>query len=278
MNTGKKEPSMATKLNHEQKGILDDQLFALRDKTVNGVRDFDEVRKALQRIIEGKFFEKTPTPVVVSSVPSWYVSPERQLERVIQLNKEQRWGLSMADVRPIPEFTSRTETEVLLLTISLPTVGRKSGLHRTFDELWSLIEAPDGYTKYRLDELKATTKLLRQAPGYNHTPGIRWVVFDPNAYHSKSPEAALKQSKIDNAQLAGFEVLMATLLFPTWATSWNGDSSPYPNMSALQFYWNSDWSIVPYLGRWDGNRQLGLSASWAGYSNGSWSSPSVREC
>jgi hypothetical protein len=38
---------MGTKLNHEQKGRLDDQLFALRSKTVDGIRDLAYVREGL---------------------------------------------------------------------------------------------------------------------------------------------------------------------------------------------------------------------------------------
>lgn len=279
MNTGKKEPPMATKLNHEQKGILDDQLFALRDKTVNGVRDFNEVRKALQEIIEGRFYTPIPEKLLMQvRSPLWYTLPEQQLEHVRQLNKQRDWGFEDSDFPSIPEDIQLHGDEVLLLCVSLRAQRGKSALQRTFEELWYLSEAPTDYTKWRWDELKSDSKHLRQAPGYKHTPGIRWVVFNPNAYHGKSPEAALKQSKIDNVQLAGLEVLMAVLLFPTWATSWNGDTSAYPNMSGLQFYWNTDWSRVPYLDRWGDGRQLGLYAGWAGYSGVCFASPSVREC
>jgi hypothetical protein len=71
---------------------------------------------------------------------------------------------------------------------------------------------------------------------------------------------------------------MAELLFQSWATSWNGDSSPFPNLSGLQFYWNTDWSHVPYLNRWDGVRQLELDADWAGSVLSDYASPSVMEC
>ncbi len=248
----------------------------------NGSLDPDNVRKALQDIIEGKFPEiklpKAAITHVLAKQPSWYVSPEDQLKKVKAFNAALDWGFVTENIPAIPGSWQHNPNEVLMLAVSLPPKGRKSGLHHTFDELWNLIEAPDGYTKWRWEELKATAKLLRQAPGYDYTPGIRWVVFNPNAYHGKSPEAALKQSKEDSVQLAGLEVLMAALLFPTWTTSWNGGSSPYPNMSALQFYWNSRWSVVPYLCRWVGSRQLRLHADWAGYAYGGWSSPSVTEC
>jgi len=241
----------------------------------NGSLDSDSVRKALQDIIEGKFLVVTPG-VVLST---WYVSPERQLERVKQLNAEREWGFTESDIPSIPEnFTPRTATEVLLLAVYLPKKGKVSGLQRTFDELWQLIKAPQGLTKYRWDELKSDSKHLRSAPGHSHKPGIRWVAFDPNTYRAKSPEQALKLSEQDNVQLAGVEILMAELLFQSWATSWNGDSSPFPNLSGLQFYWNTDWSYVPYLYRWDDDRQLELSAIWAVSGSSRYASPSVGEC
>jgi hypothetical protein len=40
----------------------------------------------------------------------------------------------------------------------------------------------------------------------------------------------------------------------------------------------TDWSNVPYLNRWDGDRQLKLNDNWADNRNDNWSSPSVRDC
>lgn len=251
----------------------------------NGSLDPTAVKRALQDIIEGKFPEiklpKAAITHVLAKQPSWYVSPEDQLKKVKAFNAALDWGFQDSDFPAPPGFRPSDPNEVLLLVASLPVKGRKPGLHRTFDELWNLIEAPDGYEKWRWDELKATTKLLRQTSGYIHTPGIRWVVFNPNAYHGKSPRKALELSKADNVQLAGTEVLMAALLFPDWATSWNGNTSPYPNLSGLQFNYDgdsTDWSGVPDLNRWDDVRQLELNADWADSSFDYWSSPSVREC
>lgn len=244
----------------------------------NGSLDTDLVRKALQDIIEGKFLEKTSAPIATYGVPSWYISPSAQLERVKRLNVERQWGFSESDFPSVPEdFRPRTDTEVLLLVVYLPKRGKQSGPQRTFDELWQLTEAPNGYTKWRWEELKSDSEHLRLAPGYDHIPGIRWVAFDPNAYRGKSPKTAL-QSLSGDTRLAGTEVLMAALLFPGWASSWNGTDSPCPNLSGLQFYWNTDWSDVPCLSRWDDYRQLGLSANWADNADSGWASPSVRKC
>jgi hypothetical protein len=40
----------------------------------------------------------------------------------------------------------------------------------------------------------------------------------------------------------------------------------------------TDWSNVPYLNRWDDNRQLKLNANWADNDNSNFASPSVRDC
>ena len=40
----------------------------------------------------------------------------------------------------------------------------------------------------------------------------------------------------------------------------------------------TDWSNVPYLNRWDDDRQLKLNDNWADNRNDNWSSPSVRDC
>jgi hypothetical protein len=40
----------------------------------------------------------------------------------------------------------------------------------------------------------------------------------------------------------------------------------------------TDWSNVPYLNRWDDDRQLKLNAIWADNDNSNYASPSVRDC
>ena len=40
----------------------------------------------------------------------------------------------------------------------------------------------------------------------------------------------------------------------------------------------TDWSNVPYVNRWDDDRQLKLNDNWAGNANDYWASPSVRDC
>ena len=40
----------------------------------------------------------------------------------------------------------------------------------------------------------------------------------------------------------------------------------------------TDWSNVPYVNRWDDNRQLKLNANRADNDNSNWASPRVRDC
>jgi len=230
-----------------------------------------------QGILDGLY----PTQPVYQS-PDWYdASPERQIEKTsafLELHGGQE-GFRPSDIPAVPtNFIPRTKTEVLLLAVYLPDKGRVKGFRRTFDAWWDFIVPPAGLTKWRWEELKSDSKHLRLAPGVEYKPGIRWVAFDPNAYQGKSPKDALAQSANDGTTLAHAEVLMVAAQFPSWASSWNGGNSPYPNMSALQFYWDTDWSRVPYLGRGGGSRQLKLSADWADFADSRWSSPVVREC
>jgi hypothetical protein len=249
------------------------QLRFIEDRFLNGTLDPVAARRTLQDIIEDK-----STPLVMT--PSWYSSVDAQIERVsafLELHGGQE-GFRSSDIPAVPNFTPRTKTEVLLLTVMLPNKGRVKGFRRTFDSWWDFIVPPSGLTKWRWEELKSDSKHLRLAKGIEYKPGIRWVAFDPNAHQGKSPKQALEHVIVYGTTLANAEVLMAAALFPEWVASWDGGKSPYPNMSGYQFCWDSVWSHVPCLGRWDGRRRLGLGASWADDASVRWSSPVVREC
>lgn len=260
---------------------LHSQMNEIVKRVGNGSLDAEQVKDSLQAIIEKRqLLSPSVTSVLAKRLPtpSWYVSPEQQLEGVRWLNAERKWGFSDSDMPSVPQNVTLNKGELLLLCVYLPKAGKQTGLQRTFDELWELCQAPNGYTKYRWDELKSDSKHLRSAPGHSHRVGVRWVIINPTAYHGKSAEYALSRRNEDNIRVAGVEALMLQVLCPDWATSWNGDSSPYPNLSGLQFYWNSDWSGVPYLRRWDDDRRLELRAFWADSGLPYWASPSVREC
>jgi hypothetical protein len=194
-------------------------------------------------------------PKAVATVPSWYVSPERQLERARQL-----WPNAVLP-EPPKEFTPRTKSEVLLLHVP-----------DTFDNLWNLVNAPEGYTKYRWDGVKADKRNLRLAPGKAEYTEPVWLAFDPEHGRGERPDSFWGQ-----ADTAASEVFSALIQFPEWSLAWfNGASAP--NLSGYQLKYDGSWSRVPCLDRWDGGRQLELGVGWAGSRGDGWSSPSLREC
>jgi hypothetical protein len=259
--------------------VTTDQLYSLsaRENEMlrrikSGALSIEAALDGVQGILDGVYPAQS-----VSQPFDW----QSQIERVstfLNLHGSGQEGFRPSDIPAAPNFTPRTKTEVLLLAVYLPDKGRVKGFRRTFDAWWDFIVPPTGLTKWRWEELKSDSKHLRLAPGIEYKPGIRWVAFDPNAYQGKSPKDALTQSAVDGTVLAHAEVLMAAAMLPEWVSSWNGGKSPYPNISGLQFYWNTDWSGVPYLSRWGGHRQLELDAFWAGYDDSFFASPSVREC
>ena len=215
----------------------------------NGSLDPIAVRRALQDIIEGKL------PTLTWNPPSWWRTPEQQLERARQL-----WPNAVLP-EPPKEFTPRTKSEVLLLHVP-----------DSFGSLWDKVVAPDGYTKYRWEGVKADKRNLRLAPNKVEFTEPVWLAFDPEHGRGARPDSFWGQ-----ADTAASEVFSALIQFPEWSLAWfNGASAP--NLTGYQLKYDGNWSGVPCLDRWGVDRQLGLDVSWAGGRNDGWSSPSVREC
>lgn len=220
-------------------------------RVCNGSLDADSVRRGLQGIIEGRAASASQ-----ANVPVWYVSPERQLELARQL-----WPAVPLPEIP-PQFTPRTETEVLLLHVPA-----------SFDALWAAVNPPAGYTKWRSDHFTDDLRSLRLAPNFpDRRIALVWRGFDPEYGRGQRPDKLWGQSN-----LAASEVLSALIQFPDWCLSWfNGASAP--NLSGYQMKYGADWSFVPCVRRWDDDRQLRLGAYCAGHGSPKWASPSVREC
>jgi len=219
----------------------------------NGSLDPAAVKRALQDIIEGKL------PTLTWNPPTWWRTPEQQLERARQL-----WPNAVLP-EPPKEFTPRTKSEVLLLHVP-----------DTFDSLWDKVVAPteDGvsYTKYRWEGVKADKRNLRLSPNKREYTEPVWLAFDPEHGKGERPDSFWGQ-----ADIAASEVFSALVQFPEWSLAWfNGASAP--NLSGYQLKYDGNWSRVPCLLRWDVDRQLKLLVRWAGRRRGNWSSPSVREC
>lgn len=220
---------------------------------------------------------------IVYQPPGWYVGPKSQAKRVQQLLDR------VGCVAPIPEppadFTPHTSTEVLMLVAYLSCDGlhTEAGVERTNREWWDFIDPPKGHTKLRWEEFRSDPVYLRLVPDETkpdevkkHHFGVRWVAFDPNANQGKSPRSCWNDPSIAPT-LASAEVLMAVALFPRWALSWNGASSPYPNMSGYQFFDGGDWNMTLRITPWVEPTLLKLNVNLANSSQNSWSNPTFRE-
>lgn len=259
---GGKRPIMAIVMVTEdiKRGIK--QLRELEDRFLNGSIDPRDCRSPLQDIIQGKF----------SSAISFVQQVGRQLARWqeagVAINPETRECiLEQAD-----QFAPFTHTDEPLVSGGFGYILRSSD-----NRLWEAIMPPTGYQKVRYIDAGIP---LRYAPDMKSSReyDLRLIHFDPNSYQGISPKDALVRAKSDGVRLAGVEVLEKLLVDSNYCTKWNGSDHPFPNLSGLQAKYNSDWSHVPCLRRWDDDRQLCFGTDWADDAGSRWSSPVVREC
>lgn len=197
------------------------------------------------------------------------VRVERQLDRYEEAGFVIDDGLRQRILAQAAAFVPLSATDRPLVT------GFFGYTPEAINQVWSKVKL-DGYEIIRYFNQDTP---IRFAPGMK--PVVtepRLVHFEPNSYQGKSPKTALKQAKEDNVQLAGIEVVEMLFVEPEWALEWNGADHPFPNASALELKFDTDWSGVPYLVRWDGGRRLGLSDGWAARRGGYRSSPSIGEC
>ena len=233
----------------EQLAGITGQYNEIVKRVGSGSLDPAAVKRALQDIIEGKL------PTLTWNPPTWWRTPEQQLERARQL-----WPNAVLP-EPPKEFTPRTKSEVLLLHVP-----------DSFDSLWDKVVAPEGYTKYRWEGVKADKRNLRLSPNKREYTEPVWLAFDPERGKNERPDSLWGQ-----ADCAASEIFSGLIQFPEWSLAWfNGASAP--NLSGYQLKYDADWSGVPFLIRWDGDGQLKLLDYWASCRDGRWSSPSVRDC
>jgi hypothetical protein len=253
---------MATKLTKEEKGVLADYLAEVYRVTSNGTRDLGDVCRGLQGMIEGKF---------PSGVNPCIESVKQQLGAWKTLGvaiSDEQWEniLQQADA-----FDPVTDSDEPLVTGGFGYSNPKVVVNKLF----GAFTPPDGYTKYNYIE----DAELRYASGMKPSGALRLVHFDPNAYAGLSPEAALRAARTHKVRLASIEVLEHLVLTPKSGLTWDGKLYYYPNLSGLQRKYGTDWSLVPYVSRWDdSDREFRLISYDADYADGKWSSPVVREC
>ena len=205
-----------------------------------------------------------------------YATPEEQLATVRTLNANRDWGFSDEDFPAIPAtFAPKRPNEMLLLSVYLPASEHEAGLERTFLELWASTNAPEGFDK-RVDRTFQTDTEHLRAIGGAWTPGIRWVAFDPSAFLAISAKEALDEALLAGYDLAGTEVLMATLLFPEWARQFSSGSVPRPALSGLRLFESGRWASVPFFGNWSESGQFGLGSFGATSRLVGRTSPTVR--
>lgn len=250
---------MAIKLTKEEKGVLADHLAEVYRVASSGLRDFSNVRRALQDIVEGKF---------PSGVNPCIESVKQQLNawkaRGVAISDEQwEYILQQADA-----FDLVTDSDEPLVTGGFGYANPKA----VANKLIGAFTPPDGYTKYNYIE----DAELRYASGMEPSGVLRLVHYDPNAYAGLSPEAALRAARADKVRLAGIEVLEHLVLTPKSGLTWDGKLYYYPNLSGLQRKYDSDWSSVPYVNR--GGSGFNFFSGDDAYAGPSWSSPVVREC
>jgi hypothetical protein len=245
------------KLTKEEKGRLADRLFELYRVTGNGTRDLATVEQGLQELIEGTY----PRGLTIAEShqvydtppPSWWRTPEQQLERAREL-----WPDAVLP-EPPKMFVPRTSTEVLLLHVP-----------DDLQKLWSMVAIPEGYSKHGWPHL-----ITRLSPDVREHTRPVWLAFDPEHGRGVNPVSLWGQKN-----LAASEVISALIQFRNWPLAWSRDGSSTPLLSGYQSK-HDDWSFVPNLLRVAHDSCPFIELGNV-YVNGStsdyWASPTAREC
>ena len=237
------------------------QLRDLEDRFLNGSVDPRACRNQLQDLIQGKFS---------SAIRSYVSDVDCQLDRWrvfgVNIDAETRERiLQQADA-----FEPLTDDDNPLVSGGFGYNNPKALVTR----LWNAFVAPTRYQKIRYIEENTP---LRYAFGMKPSGGLRLVHYQHNSYAGFSPEQALVQAKADHVRVASVEVLENLLLGPS-AKSWDGQKIFFPNLSGFQAKYDTGWSHVPSLDRFDVSFQLRLDPRGAGFGDSGWSSPVVTEC
>lgn len=193
--------------------------------------------------------------------PAWYEMPANQMKRANRL-----WATVALAKTPAGPYWGEDVDGKWVMLLHVP---------RSFDELWSVVEAPADYSKYRQEGLKSDVSHLRLTSNVPDREHPVWLRFYYAAHQGIRPDYL-----VGRADLAASEVLSALIQFPDWAAAWNLTDTPSPWLPGFRarFGVESDWSRIPYVNRSSSRHQLTLCTQLGYTSDLEMCSPIVKEC
>lgn len=195
------------------------------------------------------------------SLPAWALPTTTQIARARVLNKERGWGFGPLDFPSAPFGPKVRSNAITLLAVYLPGKGRIDGIQRTIDEHLAVIhqqyqamgkKVP--YLGIKTDPYHMRLKSNRQDGSVivrSHRPGLRWVTYEYDAYHSPKHGHSVADLWAGNTSaLAASEVLSALMLFPEYGPSMDGKVTPYVNLAGYEVSYPGEkvWSCYPTIG------------------------------
>jgi len=212
--------------------------------------------------------------------------------RAAEFNHMMHWGFDM-DLVPVEpsRFDPITQSEIPVLAIYLPDKNPNSkyihyGISITFDGLWHVIEAPEGYKKTRHESVKSHHYNMELVSKISHThqPGMVWVGYDINANKEISPAQCWrnpisKAVDTNDIYIAHSENLSMAALCPELVAAMDGINVAHPNFAGYKIDGGIDGGPklhVPYLHLCQNDKTLKLDATYAGLPFPDFSSPLVR--
>ncbi|MEI6228412.1 MAG: hypothetical protein WCP11_00055 [Candidatus Saccharibacteria bacterium] len=208
-----------------------------------------------------------------------------QHSRAAEINARMHWGFHMGSIPVEPlNFEPRTDSEIPVLAIYLPDKHTRFGIQVTFDGLWYVVEAPDGYRKYRDKSVESHHFNMELVDGLSHTHdvGMGWIGYDINANKYKSPAGFWDCPFHDESgvYVAHSENLAMAALCPELVAAIDGINVAHPNFAGYRITGGLDGgskSHVPYLHLCENDKELKLDATYADLPFADFSSPTARK-
>lgn len=223
-NYSKEEVIVATA---EELVGLNGQMHRILTGVADGELDSSQVAGALKLIIGKAFALVGGQPTRLWRPPSWWRTPEQQLETA-----RRHWRNAVLP-EPPKGFAPHTDTEVLLLHVpdDLNGLWRRTpriGRHHSNQRSRSIRQGPN---------------TLRRSPRGIEYSGPAWVAFDP-VYGQGARVDHLWDGQV---ALAGPEVISAIIQSPEWPLTWS-DGAPAPTLAGYQLRQGKDWTYTLYIG------------------------------